>query len=438
MLARGFDLVVRPVLAPVVEPVLRPVRDRVLRVCPVPDDLASVTTIGLEEGSAADRADVEAVWSRVEGLYRSGMHPAIQLCIRHRDEVVLDRAIGHAAGVYPGRPLDPDVAVPVTTDTPISLFSASKAVSAMLVHLLHERGVLDIDAPVADYLPAFAAKGKHAITLRHVLTHRAGVPDLPAGLIDLDVLRDPDLVESLVCDLGPSAPFDGLPSYHALSGGFILECVSRAASGESLRHHLRREVKEPLGLEWFDLGVEDGHADRVATNVCTGVPLPPPVSWASNRVLGLGWDDAVVLSNDDRFRTAVIPSANLVATARDAAAFYQCLLDGPAAEVQVFDPATIERARTPHPGGLALDLQLLLPLLYSEGFMLGTSTISPYGWNHPEAFGHLGLINCLTWADPERELVVALLTTGKAMVGTHLPALVQLVSEIHRRFPVDP
>jgi CubicO group peptidase (beta-lactamase class C family) len=72
---------------------------------------------------------------------------------------------------------------------------------------------------------------------------------------------------------------------------------------------------------------------------------------------------------------------------------------------------------------------------YSAGFMLGSETISLFGWNHPRAFGHLGLANSFTWADPDRDLVVALLTTGKAVLGTHVPALLQLITEIHRTFP---
>jgi CubicO group peptidase (beta-lactamase class C family) len=76
------------------------------------------------------------------------------------------------------------------------------------------------------------------------------------------------------------------------------------------------------------------------------------------------------------------------------------------------------------------------PFRYGDaGFMHGTSTISPYGWNHPQAFGHIGMSNSFTWADPARDLVVALLTTGKPILGTHLLALPRIFIEIHRAFP---
>lgn len=104
---------------------------------PVPDDLAAVTVRGDESGRAEE---ADAVWERVEALYRTGMHPGIQVCISHRGEVVVDRAIGHARGVGPDRPPGADGAVPMTLETPVNLFSASKAVTGMLMHKLEERG----------------------------------------------------------------------------------------------------------------------------------------------------------------------------------------------------------------------------------------------------------------------------------------------------------
>ncbi len=72
-----------------------------------------------------------------------------------------------------------------------------------------------------------------------------------------------------------------------------------------------------------------------------------------------------------------------------------------------------------------------VPMRYGTGFMLGTETVSLYGWNRPRAFGHVGMSNLFTWADPDQELVVALLTTGKPVFGSHLPALVRLMGGIY-------
>lgn len=407
----------------------------ITRRCPVPDDLSSVTTVGEE----APHDATEALWARIEALYRTGMHPGIQMCIRCGGEVVVHRSIGHARGVAPGRSMDRAEAVPIDLETPINLFSAAKAVTSMVMHKLEEQGVLDLDDPVAAHVPGFERHGKDEITIRQVLTHRAGIPSLPSHAFDLDLLADPDHLVELVCDLEPTRAPGGPPAYHAVTGGFVMELIARTATGRSLRDVLRTEVKEPLGLQWFDYGVADEDVDRVADNVITGFPLGPLMTRHFRRLLGRSWDEVIELSNDPRFLTGVIPSANVIVTAADIAAFYQCLVDGGVLDgVRLFEPESIARAvADSNGGGMSFDRMIGMPFRYGDaGFMHGTSSMSLYGWNHPQAFGHVGMSNSFTWADPDRELVVALLTTGKPIMGTHLLALPQLISEIHRSFPV--
>ena len=413
---------------------LRRMGDGLTRCCPVPDDLDAVTSIGDEDTHDA----TEALWRCVIALYRTGVHPAIQVCIRHRGEVVLHRSIGYGRGVVPNRPIDEAEAVPIAVDTPVNLFSAGKAVTTMMMHKLEEEGVIHLDDPVADHLPGFGRHGKGRITIRQVLTHRAGIPSLPREAFDLDLLSDPETVAEMVCDLRPTRSIGGAPAYHAVTGGFVMESVTRHVTGQSLRELLRARVKEPLGLRWFDYGVAADQADLVAHNVITGFPVTPLLSRHLRRLLGRSWDEVIELSNDPRFLSGVIPSGNVIVTAADAAAFYQCLLDGGTlGTTQVFENATVLRALADDTGGgISLDRMIGLPFRYGDaGFMHGTDTMSLYGWNHPQAFGHVGMSNSFTWADPDRQLVVALLTTGKPILGTHLVALPGLIREIHRSFP---
>src|SRR5690606_19363406 len=127
------------------------------RLCRVPEDLESVTARGREarpRDAGLTRGAVERIWDAVEALYRTGLHPAIQICVRRHGAVVLDRAIGHAAGNAPGA--DPDAPkTRVTPETPFRIYSASKAVTAMVIHKLDDLGKLHIDDRVADYVPAF-------------------------------------------------------------------------------------------------------------------------------------------------------------------------------------------------------------------------------------------------------------------------------------------
>lgn len=406
---------------------------RVARRCWVPSDLESVTSHGTESG----RDDVaEEIWARVKTLYETGMHPAIQVCIRHRGEVVLERAIGHARGNLPGRRVDPDALVPLSVDTPMNLFSAGKAVTGMVMHKLEEQGALSLDDRVADHLPGFERHGKHEITLRQVLSHRAGIPSLSAKVMDLDVLTDHDRVEDLLRDLRLSSEPGTVPAYHAITGGFVMEAVSRRAVGRSLRDVLAEDIKKPLGLDWLDFGVSPEHAKSVAQNVETGFPLGFAMGSFLTRVLGKPWGPVLRMSNDPRFVTGVVPSGNVIVTARDIASFYQCLMNGGSLDgTRVFEEDTVARAIEPAGEEMEIDRMLGMPIRYSPGFMLGSESVSLYGWNHPRVFGHVGMSNVFTWADRDRELVVALLTSGKPVLGTHVLALTQLISRIHEVFP---
>ena len=96
---------------------------------------------------------------------------------------------------------------------------------------------------------------------------------------------------------------------------------------------------------------------------------------------------------------------------------------------QVFTPRTIRHA-TAEQSYWELDFTLGFPVRYSLGFMLGNSLIGLIGTDNHFAFGHIGLSNTFTWADPERNISVALLTTGKPIVSTHVIPLYRLISEI--------
>src|SRR5436305_5060321 len=138
-----------------------------LRRIRVPEDLEAITTIGNEadpEALGVEPEMVEQMWTAAQALYRTGVHPALQLCVRRHGGLLLDRAIGHASGNGPDDPPEAPK-VPVSTDTPFLVYSASKAVTAMVVHLLQERGALDIEDRVSDYIPEFDKHGKGETTI---------------------------------------------------------------------------------------------------------------------------------------------------------------------------------------------------------------------------------------------------------------------------------
>jgi len=392
--------------------------------CRVPRDLDSVTTRHSAaevdpRGVGVDAEAVTRIWHAVERLYQSGMHPAIQLCVRHRGQILIDRAIGHASGNGPDDPPDaPKIAA--TPATPFCVFSASKAVTAMLIHLLDERNLIRLDDPVCEYVPEFGVHTKQWITIRHVLTHRAGIPNPPAEAMDLAVLDHPERVMQILCDL-PQAWRPGRQlAYHAVTGGFVLGEIVRRVTGHDIRTFMSREVREPLGFRWMNYGTTPADIGRVARNYFTGPPPVPPLRFLLRRALGLDFQTVIDMSNDPRFLDVTIPSGNLVATANELSRFYQVLLDGGTeGNIRIFEPRTIRRALGEQ-SYLEVDLTLAFPFRYGMGFMLGAEWLSLYGPDTPYAFGHLGFTNVISWADPERELAAALLTSGKPLIYPEL------------------
>jgi CubicO group peptidase (beta-lactamase class C family) len=224
-------------------------------------------------------------------------------------------------------------------------------------------------------------------------------------------------------------------AYHAISGGFVLGEVVRRAAGSDIRTVLDREICQPLGFRWMNYGVADRDIERVAVNAFTGPPVPATFSHLLRRALGAGVREAVELSNDPRFLRGIVPSANIVSTAEELSAFYQCLLNGGELNgVRIFDPRTIHHA-TAEQSYREIDLTLGLPIRYGLGPMLGDDPIGLFGPKTGHAFGHIGFTNIWSWADPERALAVALLTSGKPVLSLHMIRLVQLIVEINRAFP---
>jgi CubicO group peptidase (beta-lactamase class C family) len=400
-------------------------------------DLASITTTAAEVDPVEvglDSKAVEKMWRAARDLYRSGVHPALQLCVRRQGEVVLDRAIGHARGNGPGDGRDSE-RVLVTTDTPFCVFSASKAVTAMVVHKLHERGLLDIDARVAEYIPEYGVHGKEETTIAHVLAHRAGVPTLPRRALDVENVGDREYIVKVICDAKPLVKPGTLLAYHAVSGGFILGEIVHRVTGRDIRSVLASEFLDPLGFRWMNYGVAEKDLGEVGFNYVTGPPLLPPLSNLVSRVLGNPIDVVVELSNDPRFLTAVVPAANIVTNANELARFFEIFraggeLDG----VRVMEPETIARALTEQ-SRLEIDLSLGFPTRFSLGLMLGAKVLSPFGRDTDQAFGHLGLINIMGWADPERGLSAGLITSGKPMLYPELPRFFGVMQTVTAEVP---
>jgi CubicO group peptidase (beta-lactamase class C family) len=403
----------------------------------LPADLASVTTVGTEispESAGLTSQQIERIWAASRNLYKTGVHPALALCIRRNGHVVLDRAIGHASGNGPKDGRDTPKVL-VTPDTPFCVFSTAKGITALVIHMLQERGVLNIQDRVTDYIPEYGQHGKAATTIAHILSHRAAIPWLPKHLAELDSFTDMDLAVEAISASKPFGKPGTLLAYHAISGGIILGEIVQRATGTSIKAVLESEILDPLNFRWMNYGVAPDDVGKVALNYATGPRLLPPISQLATHALSQPIDKVVDISNEARFLTSVIPSATTVSTANELSRFFEIFrrggeLDGH----RVMTPETLRRAITQQ-SRLELDLTLVLPIRFSYGLMLGAKVVSLYGLDTDLAFGHLGLINIVGWADPERGISGALLTSGKAIIYPDVYRFIGVMQSIASEIP---
>jgi CubicO group peptidase (beta-lactamase class C family) len=288
---------------------------------------------------------------------------------------------------------------------------------------------------VCEYIPEYARNGKDEITIGHVLAHRAGVPNLPPEAFDLDRANDRDYLLEILCDAKPTSTAGTRLAYHAVSGGYILAEVVWRVTGKDISQVLADEILDPLGFRWTNYGVDEKELDTVALNYVTGPPTGPPLSTFLTRALGLPFDELVEASNDPRFLTAVVPSANIVTNANELSRFYEIMRRGGELEgVRVMKPETIRQALEEQ-SRLEVDWSLGFPTRFSYGLMLGAQLLSLYGRDTERAFGHLGFTNMLAWADPERATAVAVMTNGKPVLYPEVARFYNLMQRITSETP---
>ena len=415
-------------------------RKRLFHLSDIPRDLDAVIHIDRKQESDPRevgllQSDVDGIWDNIIKLYRTGVHPAITACLRYQGKTILSRAIGHTHGNGPND--DPDgPKILATTDTPMCLYSTSKGITALLMHMLQEDGLINVSDPVAFYAPEFARKGKDNITIHQILAHRGGIPGLPKD-VAIEVLWDEDQTWELLCDAEPIMTDGSKLAYHAITGGFVLERVIRKVTGANINAYITRKIREPMGMKYFSYGIEPQYLDDLALTYATG-PRPGPLMGAFiKRALGTDVASLESVCNDPRFQEAIIPSGNLASTAEEACRFFQMMLNGGKwGRSRICAESTVARAVQEF-GTRTLDRTLFIPMRYSAGLMLGDVPFGIWGPNTRYAYGHVGLINKFAWADPQRELAASVLTSGIPIIAHHLGPMVNVIRGIANTIPAQ-
>ncbi|MEV0236505.1 serine hydrolase domain-containing protein [Nonomuraea sp. NPDC050786] len=306
---------------------------------------------------------------------------------------------------------DPETGRPWERDTLQLVYSTTKAVTATCALLLAQRGQLDLDAPVAECWPEFAANGKERLPVRWLLTHQAGLPALDHPVTPEEAIA----WEPVVAALAAQRPYwePGTEhGYHGLTYGWLVGEVVRRVSGRSIGTFLAEEIAAPLGLDlWIGLPKTEQH--RVSRIIA-----PPPDWEAMGRIdlnalpepmreIMAAYADPASLTrrslavvtppldhNRPEEQAAEMPSTNGICTARALARFYAALI-GEVDGHRILTAATLAAATAEQAAGI--DRILRVPVRIGTGFGLPTPDAF---WYSPTAFGFPGRGGSLGFADP--------------------------------------
>jgi len=327
------------------------------------------------------------------------------LVIYHEGEIVVDMWGG---------------AVPSTgrewkRDTLVNVFSVTKGMSAICLHMLVDRGLIEIDAPVSRYWPEFGCNGKEAITVAMAMSHQAGVPFWQAP-IPPNGLFDWTLATSTIADARPVWEPGTAHGYHAVSVGFIWGEIVRRVTGLSIGAYFRDNVAGPLAADAW-IGLPETEEARVAPlqlaeahpNSAMFAKVFAEPEWFGGRMLdnsGGLFDPEVIGSR--AFRSAELPAVGGLASAAGVARLYAPLaLDGSIDGTRLLGASALPRMRTARAAS-DCDIMLRIPTTFTCGFSKTWGRRSDGPGNHSilgeHAFGTAGMGGSVGFADPDAGL----------------------------------
>ncbi|GAB3141938.1 serine hydrolase domain-containing protein [Micromonospora sonneratiae] len=329
----------------------------------------------------------------LDQLVETDQETGVQVAAYLRGEPVVDAHAGLA---------DPATGRTVDHQTLFNAWSTGKGSTSTVVHVLVERGLLHYETPVAEYWPQFGAHGKDRITIAHVLTHTAGVPQAPEGITVGD-LGDWDGMCARIADLPVLWEPGTATGYHALTYGYILGEVVRRVTGRPIAQVLCEHVAGPLGIaDDLFLGVPAEQHDRVARLedgnwVATMARRPADSLFFTAAPHSI--QPSAELGNRSDYLTVDLPCAGTM-TAHAAARMYAalaCDVDG----VRLISPRRTDLLSTI--ATAEVDRVLGVPVPKGLGYFLGL----PETGGRASAFGCKGSGGSIAFADPGNDFAFA-------------------------------
>jgi CubicO group peptidase (beta-lactamase class C family) len=321
---------------------------------------------------------------------------------------------------------------PWRADTLAISFSTTKGVTSTALHLLVDRGLIDYDTPVAHYWPEFAAGGKGELTVRQLLCHEAGLYRIQGRIEHARDMLDWQRVCEALAAAEPAHQPGTRNAYHALTFGWLVGELVQRVAGMPFGEFIRKEIADPLGLDGLYIGVPDSERGRVSQLLGGELASRAPADAVAQESRLLRWTgraasllrlpfnprrtaEALVVPGVLRFFfspeavTAPIPAANGAFTARSLGRLYAMLAaDGEIDGRRLLSNGTVMKATEIQ--NTRVDGVVPFPMRWRLGYHLAATTRGIL----PNGFGHFGYGGSGAWADPDRDLAVAMVTNQVA------------------------
>lgn len=338
---------------------------------------------------------VEAALQRAIELGETG----ITVAVYYQGRLIIDAVAGKVA----------EGGAPVLKSTLFPIFSVTKGVTALAVHMQADRGLLNTNDPVAKYWPEFAANGKQDITIENALSHRAGIPQMPPGVTP-ELMADWEWMVTQVAKLNPIFPPGEANAYHVLVWGWILGEVVRRTDPQHrpFQDFVKDEICKPLGIRDFHLGVPDDKLKDVAT-LSGGNAFPivdehgisPPAVFPGADV-----------HNTTILQQCVDPGAGAIATAASVARIFAAIAEGGELDdVKLLFKERVAGLTRPRNGAHDPDQVLPIPVWFgAAGFWLGgeAGISDSLVGDHREIVYSPGAGGSIAWADIRDRIAVAI------------------------------
>ena len=336
------------------------------------------------------------------------------VAVYHRGKLVVD-LWGGVRG--------PDGA-PWTRDTLAMCYSTTKGAAATCAHVLADRGELDYDERVATYWPEFAQNGKGDITVRHVLSHSAGLHRFGTIIDHGSRILDWDHMADALARAKPAYEPGTAVGYHALTFGWLVGELVRRISGKPIEQFLQTEIAEPLGLDGLYIGCPPAQRHRVAQlkpmsnpfNRWTGAAVGLAFNLVSqglravnspfnphrtfNTAVARGMEEVIA---DPRLLDAAVPALNGHFDAVSLGAMYAMLAGGgQLGGVRILSEETVRKASE------VQNDQRDRVIVMTAQWRLGYHRLPLVHKQLPRAYGHFGFGGSGGFADPEHNLALAM------------------------------